>query len=417
MGGMTCARNEQEKRFMAWLHEHGADVGALRISSDVSGSRGVVATREIAENEVTMTIPSSLFISEPAAKADSTLGPIFATHVDLFTRDDPLLSTFLTYHIFLQEASFFHPYLAILPQPESILNWSMEALGQLQHPKLVDVVTRRNDEIQAWYDRITSRLFRVHPDLFHQDSFPYHTFRFAWQTVQARTFGRRLPWTALVPFADCLNHANVATRYDFRDDDQCFRWHSSQRHDKDQQVFNSYGRRPNRSIVWLETLLLDYGFALHANEWDYVDVEIDTMDDFLLPKPERRRLFLAAHLMPFPSRLRLSPDTTLDEVLPYFRCASLASATADTSILSPQDPAVEALALTRLRDQLQAHLTSFPTTLSQDAALLNHDSVACANHRTALEYRWHRKHILQRVQDLATLQLKAIQQQDAPEYN
>ncbi|RHZ02766.1 hypothetical protein DYB37_007989 [Aphanomyces astaci] len=338
-----------------------------------------------------MTIPSSLFISEPAAKADSTLGPIFATHVDLFTRDDPLLSTFLTYHIFLQEASFFHPYLAILPQPESILNWSMEALGQ----KLVDVVTRRNDEIQAW----------------------------------------RLPWTALVPFADCLNHANVATRYDFRDDDQCFRWHSSQRHDKDQQVFNSYGRRPNRtdlsnmmsrcvfvwlkigSIVWLETLLLDYGFALHANEWDYVDVEIATMDDFLLPKPERRRLFLAAHLMPFPSRLRLSPDTTLDEVLPYFRCASLSSATAGTSILSPQDPAVEALALTRLRDQLQAHLASFPTTLSQDAALLNHDSVACANHRTALEYRWHRKHILQRVQDLATLQLKEIQQQDAPEYN
>jgi len=32
---------------------------------------------------------------------------------------------------------------------------------------------------------------------------------------QARAFGRRLPWTALVPFADCLNHANVATKYDF----------------------------------------------------------------------------------------------------------------------------------------------------------------------------------------------------------
>ncbi len=34
-------------------------------------------------------------------------------------------------------------------------------------------------------------------------------------TVAARAFGRRLPFTALVPFADCLNHANVAVKYDY----------------------------------------------------------------------------------------------------------------------------------------------------------------------------------------------------------
>ena len=31
----------------------------------------------------------------------------------------------------------------------------------------------------------------------------------------ARAFGRRLQWTALVPFADCLNHGNVGVKYDY----------------------------------------------------------------------------------------------------------------------------------------------------------------------------------------------------------
>ena len=29
-----------------------------------------------------------------------------------------------------------------------------------------------------------------------------------------RTFARRLPWCALVPFADCLNHENVPVKYE-----------------------------------------------------------------------------------------------------------------------------------------------------------------------------------------------------------
>jgi hypothetical protein len=30
-----------------------------------------------------------------------------------------------------------------------------------------------------------------------------------------RAFGRRLPWLALVPFADFLNHGNVQVKYDY----------------------------------------------------------------------------------------------------------------------------------------------------------------------------------------------------------
>ncbi|KAF0743273.1 hypothetical protein Ae201684P_000142 [Aphanomyces euteiches] len=389
---------EAEQRFIAWLNEHGAELDALEIASSLSGSRGVIATRKIAENEVCMKIPSKLFISEASVKEDPVLAPIFAEHPDLFTRDDPLLSTYLVYHFHLAEASFFFPYLSILPEPESILNWNKDDLIQLQDTKLLEAVERRNHEIEDWYTRVSTRLFRLYPDLFNTSSFKPKRFRFAWQTVQARTFGRRLPWTALVPFADMLNHANVATRYDYDiDGNSLFQWRSSQSHNAGDQVFNSYGRRPNQH------LLLDYGFALPQNEWDYVDFDISLME-YILPKPERRRLFLDAHIMPSPSKLRLVPDTTLDEVLPFYRCACLTEVTQDTSLLEVQDTAVETQSLYLLRDQLTSHLTTYVTTIEEDAFLLSDNNVQ-GNLRTAIQYRWHQKHILHRIIGLANSKL------------
>ena len=81
----------------------------------------------------------------------------------------------------------------------------------------------------------------------------------------ARAFGKRLPWTALVPFADCLNHSNLQTKYDYDvDNNELFRLFPTgcNSYSKGSEVFNSYGRRAN------DNLLLDYGFSMIDNEWD-----------------------------------------------------------------------------------------------------------------------------------------------------
>jgi hypothetical protein len=137
---------------------------------------------------------------------------------------------------------------------------------------------------------------------FPTDTYTLARFRFAWKNIQARTFGRRLPWTALVPFADCLNHANVATKYDFDvDASGTFRLFPSATTSfaEGAEVFNSYGRRPNFS------LLLDYGFALEDNEWDFVDME--------LPRDTAQIL---GRRFPFRKRLRLEKETTVDTLFP-----------------------------------------------------------------------------------------------------
>ena len=96
-------------------------------------------------------------------------------------------------------------------------------------------------------------------------------FKFAYNTIQARAFGRRLPWTALVPFADCLNHSNVQTKYDYHiDKNGMFRLYPTGENHYIQgyEVFNSYGKRAN------DNLLMDYGFAMMGNEWDEVEYSL-----------------------------------------------------------------------------------------------------------------------------------------------
>ena len=122
------------------------------------------------------------------------------------------------------------------------------------------------------YDRCIKELNRRFPEQFPLAEFPFEHFKFSWNTIQARAFGRRLPWTALVPFADCLNHANVQTKYDYLcEQNRKFRLFPTGRncYKKGQEVYNSYGRRHN------ENLLLDYGFAMMSNEWDEVYLVFD----------------------------------------------------------------------------------------------------------------------------------------------
>jgi hypothetical protein len=117
------------------------------------------------------------------------------------------------------------------------------------------------------YNRAVIGMNERYPDLFTLEEYTLERFTFAWNTVQSRAFGRRLPWTALVPFADCLNHTNVQTKYDYNvGGNGVFRLFpsGSNSYARGAEVFNSYGRRPN------DNLLLDYGFAMLDNEWDEV---------------------------------------------------------------------------------------------------------------------------------------------------
>ncbi len=91
-----------------------------------------MATRDLKHGDFGMTLHEKLFISLVSVFEDATLGPIYTSNMDLFADEYLKLSVFLAYHMQLQNKSFYFPYLSLLPEPETIENWTDDELSVLQ---------------------------------------------------------------------------------------------------------------------------------------------------------------------------------------------------------------------------------------------------------------------------------------------
>eukprot|EP00606_Chrysophyceae_sp_TOSAG23-5_P001479 GSChrysophyteH2.ASY1.ANO1.100.1 assembled CDS len=280
MSAPVLTYDEKRAVFCDWLKENGATYPKIQWPSTdtVGGCRGAMATESISSNEVMMEIPIKLMMSPMHAFQDPVVGSILHASQDLL-RGDVLLTVYIMYEYLKGEASFYAPFLAILPEPGSVVQWSDSELAELQDSSITYRAKNRGKMLQVTYERNIRGLSRRHPEHFPEETYTYELFLFAWFCIQARAFGRRLPWTALVPFADCLNHANVQTKYDYDvGNNGVFRMYPTGTNSYPQgtEVFNSYGKRPN------DNLLLDYGFSILDNQWDSVSLPL------ALPSPPER---------------------------------------------------------------------------------------------------------------------------------
>eukprot|EP01038_Epipyxis_sp_PR26KG_P017361 gene17361-23978_t len=260
------ALEEKSVLFRSWLIDNGAVFSKVDWPSldTESGIRGAIAVETIETNENILQIPKHLMISPPLIFANSDIGEILSTNSNALP-GDVVLSLYLMYEFSKNTESFFHPYLQILPEPGNSSEWSEEQLIWLQDDRMIIRTKNRRTLIQNLYNKCVLPLCENYKDKFPVEIFTFTLFKFCWNSVQARAFGRRLPWTALVPFADCLNHNNLQTKYDYDvGGNNMFRLFptGSNRYPASSEVFNSYGRRAN------DNLLMDYGFAMLDNEWD-----------------------------------------------------------------------------------------------------------------------------------------------------
>ena len=169
------------------------------------------------------------------------------------------------------ESSAWAPYIRQLPVPETIGSWSAHELQELQDQALCARAISRERTIEYRYHTIRDEIESKWPGRIDWAAPVWRLagYRWAWLTVQARAFGRRIPWPALVPFADNLNHGQVPIKYRVTKQGT-FELYSTRGKvfRAGEEVLNSYGRRTNAY------LLIEYGFALECNEWDYVPVRL-----------------------------------------------------------------------------------------------------------------------------------------------
>jgi hypothetical protein len=286
----TTVTDEDIRRFKRYLQENGATWPKIDWPSHAtaSGSRGAVATDDIVTDEPMLQIPVHLMMSPPAAYA-SDIGPYLRENKDVIRPDsDVFLAVFLMSERRKGASSFYYPFLKILPEPGSVAHWADEELRELQDEALQVRARGRTLLVESTFRRTVGVLSTRHPDVFPPEEFTLENYKFCWYSIMARAFGKRLPWTAMVPFADCLNHANVQTKYDYNvDGNGLFRLFPTgyNAYLKGSEVFNSYGRRPN------DNLLLDYGFAMVDNEWDRVEIMLSLPEKEALFETKRRLLY------------------------------------------------------------------------------------------------------------------------------
>ena len=303
--GTESITTADEQRFLDWLRANGAVFPKIQwpARTTVANVRGTVALDDIAGGEKMLCIPSKLIMSPVTARNAKDIGHVFCSPESFKKfRSDGTYETvvFLMHEKLLGERSFWYPYIATLPEPRTAGDWTAQEIAELQNSMFAEDVAEYQQVVESKYSNLFEHLRALFPDTFPKSQYTLELFRWAYLTVMARAFGRRIDYMSLVPFADMLNHGSVRVKYDLNTDGndmfRLFPSPGSPGYKKGAEVFNSYGRRDN------EHLLLHYGFAMPKNEWDTYSIvlNIDT---------------LLRHKQHHPRRRALSSDSESDEMM------------------------------------------------------------------------------------------------------
>lgn len=149
------------------------------------------------------------------------------------------------------------------------------------------------------------------------------------------------------------------------------------------EVCLNYGNRSNRA--WL----LYYGFALASDPYKYALIQLD-IRDFLPTEAAKTALECGGKDL---WTYKIKANEVCEELITTFRAFHWASDQPISSVFYPTDPILEGTARSKAVELLRGLLTSFPTSITEDKALLSTDITLRT--RYAVMYRLQRKQVLE----------------------
>ena len=119
------------------------------------------------------------------------------------------------------EESFFYPYFQIVNRSDLPFLWEPNDIKEFQDAVLQSNIEFYRAEFELEWDLFHKTLMEnkydhIIPgisDAGNKDTLK-EKYITAYLTVISRCFGWGLPFTTLIPFADCINHHNVDSSYD-----------------------------------------------------------------------------------------------------------------------------------------------------------------------------------------------------------
>lgn len=164
--------NPRHKLFVDWCLENGMkwkNIDFPAYFGDNGELRGVVTTKEIGPYEVILAMPNKLLLTTTAAKEEDHLKPIFKANHSIFDDEDDgdhfILILYLLYERAKGKKSFFFPFLNLVPEIETSLNWTEETLKYVECPVFRGEIDAARQEVQVDWETLEPILTK-HPKLF-----------------------------------------------------------------------------------------------------------------------------------------------------------------------------------------------------------------------------------------------------------
>jgi len=312
---------EREQRIAATFREFGSWLKRNEVKYDqnisfvhnVEEGNGLVAARDIKEDEGLLEIPSHLVLTLKTAKEGNHVLKEFLNENEALKNNPSLcLAVFLMFEKNTL-GSFWAPYLRILPKEFDIpLHWNAEELAELQGTTQREAIKLIKSTVKQ-YAYLHTMVKRAEIKTFTADGFTWESFRWGVSVVMSRQ--NQVPiddnndQIALIPLWDMANHAEGKITTFF--EGKSVRCSAMNDIKKGEQIKIFYGNRPNRE------LLIYQGFIMDNNNADNVKLALN----FSKEDPsynERKRIFQADGI-----EFSIYRGMKLELIIPMFRFMSM----------------------------------------------------------------------------------------------
>ena len=354
----------------------GCKLGSVEITTYEYEGRGVKAAAAVKKGNPLFSCPIKLLVSAAAARAEPTLGPVFA---QLSLRDDDILALFLLHERRKGAASAHAQHIASLPTSyDQTIFWSPEEMAEIQGSNVFGITAQLLVQIKEDYETLQAALGGF--AAVAVADFSLADYFWALATIWSRSMDLPVPGESgatttmriIAPVADMFNtRPGQPQVHGYMRDLDALTVAASEDTRAGEQLFIGYGSVTNARAMWL------YGFASDNNPND--TVELFACMDTEAPSYEKRMKLLKA--------LGLSEKSTskphalsLSDPLPKDLLLSLRVQHAPKKLIrqwrddpeafstakKPPDAALERTILDALRAGCVGMLESYSTSLEED---------------------------------------------------
>ena len=329
--------------------------------------RGLIAIRPITQGEPIFEVPENLILTKQTAIEHFSSVANLLNDVDEYVA----LAMLLIDERNKGEASFWKPYLDILPPDEELIplfRWSDEELGLLKGSPTLVACTSLKQKLRKEYQTAVETVFEQHPSVFPLDVYSFEAWEWAFAVLFSRAILLRKESTlALVPYADLLNHNPFCTSYIDMErrilrKDKYVGFFVDRPYAKMNQIFVTYGPKSNTE------LLLLYGFLVDRNPYDSVEISValDEDDPLFEKKKEIREQSNVGVVAKFP----LFIDRYPMELIEYLRFCVATEKEFEKDFGEFIDEENESLVASTIVKCCKDALKEYPQSEEEDSALI-----------------------------------------------